>query len=94
MRNQATRVDVALEEKVKLTQDVLRQLEIELLRVRFVNAVKYTKMEIGSLGIILYRIYLFLVLEGTSKYRKPYRRTPGLNERIKQRHEIGSNETG
>ncbi|XP_032664220.1 tektin-4 isoform X1 [Odontomachus brunneus] len=32
LRDQATRVDVALEEKVKLTQDVLRQLEIELLR--------------------------------------------------------------
>ncbi|XP_014486346.1 PREDICTED: tektin-4 [Dinoponera quadriceps] len=32
LRDQATRVDVALEEKVKLTQDVLRQLEVELLR--------------------------------------------------------------
>ncbi|XP_011149326.1 tektin-4 [Harpegnathos saltator] len=32
LRDQATRVDIVLEEKVKLTQDVLRQLQIELLR--------------------------------------------------------------
>lgn len=34
LRNQATHVDIALEESVKLTQDCLRQLEMELLRVR------------------------------------------------------------
>lgn len=32
LRDQATRVDIALAENVKLTQDCLRQLEIELLR--------------------------------------------------------------
>lgn len=34
LRNQAIHVDIALEENVKLTQDCLRQLEMELLRVR------------------------------------------------------------
>lgn len=43
LRDQAIRVDIALEKKVKLTQDVLRQLEIELLCVRFVNATKYRR---------------------------------------------------
>lgn len=37
LRNQMTRVDIVLEEKVKLTQEVLQQLEQELLRVRRVN---------------------------------------------------------
>lgn len=40
LRDQATRVDIALAENVKLTQDCLRQLEIELLRVRSANATK------------------------------------------------------
>lgn len=34
LRDQATQVDIALAENVKLTQDCLRQLEVELLRVR------------------------------------------------------------
>lgn len=37
LRDQATCVDIALAENVKLTQDCLEQLEKELLRVRFMN---------------------------------------------------------
>lgn len=33
LRDQATRVDVALEDKIKLTEEVCQQLEKELLRV-------------------------------------------------------------
>lgn len=44
LRDQATRVDIALDEKVKLTQEVLRQLELELLRVRYANITKIHKM--------------------------------------------------
>lgn len=44
LNDQATRVNIVLAEKIKLTQDVIQHLERELLRVRFVNMVKYTRM--------------------------------------------------
>lgn len=37
LREQATRVDIALAENVKLMEECLQQLEQELLRVRSVN---------------------------------------------------------
>lgn len=50
LRDQATCVDVALAENVKLTQDCLQQLEKELLRVRYMNAIlKCTKQNLSKI---------------------------------------------
>lgn len=48
LRDQATCIDIALAENVKLTQDCLQQLEKELLRVRSMSA---TKMHETKLNI-------------------------------------------